>query len=89
MRQGQGAYVRSGGPPAHPSEIALTSISTEPVAKQRAAELLRPGNPWAEDFRRRHPDGRMGFDPTWQRATAPCFLEQAASARGQGSRSLT
>lgn len=72
---------------ATPSEIALT-LHLEPSleTKQRPLPEPAPAGPihGPEDFRRRHPDGRMGSDPSLARAEHGArFLEAAASALEQ------
>lgn len=67
-----------------PSEIALT-LALEPSlqAKQRPLPEAAPAGPihGPEDFRRRHPDGRMGSDPFLASAEhGQQFLELAATA---------
>ena len=69
---------------ATPSEIALT-LHLEPslVAAQRPLPEAAPAGPihGPEDFRRRHPDGRMGSDPSLATAEHGArFLEVAATA---------
>ena len=69
---------------ATPSEIALT-LHLEPSleAKQRPLPEAAPAGPihGPEDFRRRHPDGRMGSDPYLAtREHGARFLEVAATA---------
>lgn len=72
---------------ATPSEIALT-LHLEPSlqAKQRPLPEPAPAGPihGPEDFRRRHPDGRMGSDPFLASAEHGArFLDVAASALAQ------
>jgi creatinine amidohydrolase len=69
---------------ATPSEIALT-LHLEPSleSKQRPLPEPAPAGPihGPEDFRRRHPDGRMGSDPYLASgAHGARFLDVAASA---------
>jgi creatinine amidohydrolase len=69
---------------ATPSEIALT-LHLEPSlqAKQRPLPEPAPAGPihGPEDFRRRHPDGRMGSDPFLASAEHGArFLDVAATA---------
>ena len=69
---------------ATPSEIAIT-LQLEPSleAKQRPLPEPAPAGPihGPEDFRRRHPDGRMGSDPSLATAEHGArFLEVAATA---------
>ncbi len=69
---------------ATPSEIALT-LHLEPSLEslQRPLPDAAPAGPihGPDDFRRRHPDGRMGSDPSLARAEhGATFLELAATA---------
>jgi creatinine amidohydrolase len=69
---------------ATPSEIAIT-LQLEPslAAKQRPLPEPAPAGSihGPEDFRRRHPDGRMGSDPSLATAEHGArFLEVAATA---------
>lgn len=69
---------------ATPSEIALT-LHLEPslLAAQRPLPEAAPAGPihGPEDFRRRHPDGRMGSDPYLARPDhGERFLDTAAAA---------
>jgi creatinine amidohydrolase len=69
---------------ATPSEIALT-LHLEPSleSKQRPLPEPAPAGPihGPEDFRRRHPDGRMGSDPFLASAAhGERFLDLAATA---------
>ena len=69
---------------ATPSEIALT-LHLEPSlqAQQRPLPEPAPAGPihGPEDFRRRHPDGRMGSNPYLAQAShGERFLELAATA---------
>jgi creatinine amidohydrolase len=84
MRTAQELYGEREGHHATPSEIALT-LYLEPSleAKQRPLPEPAPAGPihGPEDFRRRHPDGRMGSDPflaTPQHGAR--FLDLAATA---------
>jgi len=77
-------YGKREGHHATPSEIALT-LALEPSlqAKQRPLPEAAPAGPihGPEDFRRRHPDGRMGSDPFLARAEhGQQFLDLAATA---------
>ena len=72
------------GQHATPSEIALT-LHLEPSLEklQRPLPEAAPAGPihGPEDFRRRHPDGRMGSDPHLARADhGATFLDLAATA---------
>lgn len=66
IREARDLYGEKEGHHATPSEIALT-LHLEPslMAKQRPLPEPAPAGPihGPEDFRRRHPDGRMGSDP--------------------------
>ena len=69
---------------ATPSEIAIT-LQLEPSlqSKQRPLPDAAPAGPihGPEDFRRRHPDGRMGSDPSLATAEHGArFLDVAATA---------
>ena len=84
MREAQSLYGDREGHHATPSEIALT-LHLEPSlqAKQRPLAEPAPAGPihGPEDFRRRHPDGRMGSDPYLAQASHGAqFLELAATA---------
>ncbi|KAF0654159.1 amidase [Cyanobium sp. Copco_Reservoir_LC18] len=84
MREARDRYGDREGHHATPSEIALT-LHLEPslVAKQRPLPEAAPAGPihGPEDFRRRHPDGRMGSDPFLASAEHGArFLELAAAA---------
>ena len=84
MREARNLYGEREGHHATPSEIALT-LHLEPslVAKQRPLEEAAPAGPihGPEDFRRRHPDGRMGSDPFLAQADhGERFLDLAATA---------
>jgi creatinine amidohydrolase len=71
MREASRLYGDREGHHATPSEIALT-LHLEPSleALQRPLPEPAPAGPihGPEDFRRRHPDGRMGSDPFLARA---------------------
>ncbi len=87
MREARERYGKREGHHATPSEIALT-LHLEPslVAKQRPLPEPPPAGPihGPEDFRRRHPDGRMGSDPFLASADdGQRFLELAAEALSQ------
>ena len=84
MREARDRYGDREGHHATPSEIALT-LHLEPSlnAKQRPLPEAAPAGPihGPEDFRRRHPDGRMGSDPFLASAEHGArFLELAATA---------
>jgi creatinine amidohydrolase len=69
---------------ATPSEIAIT-LALEPSlqAKQKPLPEAAPAGPihGPDDFRRRHPDGRMGSDPSLATAEhGHRFLDVAATA---------
>ena len=77
-------YGEREGHHATPSEIALT-LHLEPSleAVQRPLPEAAPSGPihGPDDFRRRHPDGRMGSDPFLARPDHGArFLDTAASA---------
>jgi creatinine amidohydrolase len=84
MQEARTLYREREGHHATPSEIALT-LHLEPslTAKQRPLPDPAPAGPihGPEDFRRRHPDGRMGSDPSLAQAEHGArFLELAATA---------
>ena len=92
MRQARDLYGNKEGHHATPSEIAVT-LAMEPSlqSKQRDLPDPAPAGPIhsPEDFRRRHPDGRMGSHPslaTAQHGTS--LLETAASALSEDLRSF-
>jgi len=84
LKEARSLYGEREGHHATPSEIALT-LHLEPSlqAKQRPLPESAPAGPihGPEDFRRRHPDGRMGSDPFLaQVAHGERFLDLAATA---------
>jgi creatinine amidohydrolase len=84
MAEARTLYGDREGHHATPSEIALT-LALEPSleAKQRPLDEPAPAGPIhsPEDFRRRHPDGRMGSDPYLAKADhGQRFLDLAATA---------
>ncbi|MCP9888617.1 creatininase family protein [Cyanobium sp. ATX 6A2] len=84
MQKARQLYGEREGHHATPSEIALT-LHLEPslIAKQRPLPEPAPPGPihGPDDFRRRHPDGRMGSDPYLARADhGQTLLELAAAA---------
>ncbi len=92
MRQARELYGNKEGHHATPSEIAVT-LAVEPSlqSKQRDLPDPAPAGPIhsPEDFRRRHPDGRMGSHPflaTPDHGVA--LLETAASALSEDLRSF-
>jgi creatinine amidohydrolase len=92
MRQARELYGNKEGHHATPSEIAVT-LAVEPSlqSKQRDLPDPAPAGPIhsPEDFRRRHPDGRMGSHPflaTPDHGVA--LLETATSALSEDLRSF-
>ncbi len=84
MRKARELYGDREGQHATPSEIALT-LHLEPslISKQRPLPEAAPAGPihGPDDFRRRHPDGRMGSDPYLAAADhGQALLELAAEA---------
>ncbi|CAK6701567.1 creatininase family protein [Synechococcus sp. CCY9201] len=84
MREARQRYGEKEGHHATPSEIALT-LHLEPslVEKQRPLPEPAPAGPihGPADFRRRHPDGRMGSDPFLASPDhGKTFLDLAATA---------
>jgi creatinine amidohydrolase len=84
MNEARSLYGDKEGHHATPSEIALT-LALEPSlqSKQRPLPEPAPAGPihGPDDFRRRHPDGRMGSDPYLATAAhGQRFLELAATA---------
>jgi len=90
IQEARRLYGDREGHHATPSEIALT-LHLEPSleAKQRPLPDPAPAGPihGPEDFRRRHPDGRMGSDPFLARADHGArFLDLAATALAEDLR---
>jgi len=90
IQEARSLYGDREGHHATPSEIALT-LHLEPSleAKQRPLPDPAPAGPihGPEDFRRRHPDGRMGSDPFLARADHGArFLDLAATALAEDLR---
>jgi len=84
LQEARSLYGEREGQHATPSEIALT-LHLEPSlqAKQRPLPESAPAGPihGPEDFRSRHPDGRMGSDPFLAEAShGERFLDLAATA---------
>lgn len=84
MQEARQLYGDREGHHATPSEIAIT-LQLEPSlqSKQRPLPESAPAGPihGPDDFRRRHPDGRMGSDPYLASAEAGArFLDVAATA---------
>ncbi|MEB3265772.1 MAG: creatininase family protein [Cyanobacteriota bacterium] len=84
MQEARRLYGEREGHHATPSEIALT-LHLEPslVSKQRPLPEPPPAGPihGPDDFRRRHPDGRMGSDPYLAHADhGSRFLDLASAA---------
>jgi len=90
LREARELYGEREGHHATPSEIALT-LHLEPSlqAKQRPLPDPAAAGPihGPEDFRRRHPDGRMGSDPYLaQPEHGARFLDLAATALAEDLR---
>ena len=84
MRQARDLYGEKEGHHATPSEIAVT-LALEPSlqSKQRSLPDPAPAGPIhsPEDFRRRHPDGRMGSHPSLATADqGTALINTAATA---------
>ena len=92
MRQARELYGNKGGQHAPPSELAVPrAVEPSLQSKQRDLPDPAPAGPIhsPEDFRRRHPDGRMGSHPflaTPDHGVA--LLETAASALSEDLRSF-
>jgi creatinine amidohydrolase len=92
MQEARRLYGEREGHHATPSEIALT-LHLEPSlqAHQRPLPEAAPAGPinGPEDFRQRHPDGRMGSDPFLAQADhGAAFLELAATALAKDLRTF-
>ena len=92
MRQARDLYGDKEGHHATPSEIAVT-LAMEPSlqSKQRPLPDPAPAGPihGPDDFRRRHPDGRMGSHPSLATAQhGDALLETAATALSEDLRSF-
>jgi len=92
MQEARRLYGEREGHHATPSEIALT-LHLEPSlqAHQRPLPEAAPAGPinGPEDFRQRHPDGRMGSDPFLAQADhGAAFLELAATALAKDLRNF-
>ena len=92
MREARDLYGNKEGHHATPSEIAVT-LAVEPSlqSKQRPLPDPAPAGPIhsPEDFRRRHPDGRMGSHPSLATADqGNALLETAATALSEDLRSF-
>ena len=84
MQEARSLYGDREGHHATPSEIALT-LHLEPTLEQLQRPLADPAPAGPihgpDDFRRRHPDGRMGSDPYLAKADhGERFLDLAATA---------
>jgi creatinine amidohydrolase len=92
LQEARQLYGDREGHHATPSEIALT-LHLEPSleSKQRPLPEPAPAGPIhsPEDFRRRHPDGRMGSDPYLAQAEHGArFLDLAAASLAEDLRSF-
>jgi len=92
MREARDLYGDKEGHHATPSEIAVT-LAVEPSlqSKQRPLPDPAPAGPihGPEDFRRRHPDGRMGSHPSLAKADqGNALLKTAATALSEDLRSF-
>ncbi len=84
FREARELYGESEGQHATPSEIALT-LHLEPSLIDKQRPLPKPAPAGAihgpDDFRRRHPDGRMGSNPYLAKPEhGAIFLEKASLA---------
>lgn len=84
MREARDLYGEREGHHATPSEIAVT-LHLHPSLERlrRPLPAPAPAGPihGPEDFRRRHPDGRMGSDPNLAEAAhGAVFIDRAATA---------
>ena len=90
MQEARSLYGEREGHHATPSEIALTlHLESSLESKQRPLPAPAPAGPihGPEDFRRRHPDGRMGSDPFLAQAVHGArFLDLAATALAEDLR---
>ena len=92
MRQARDLYGDKEGHHATPSEIAVT-LAVEPSlqSKQRPLPDPAPAGPihGPDDFRRRHPDGRMGSHPSLATAQhGEALLNTAATALSEDLRTF-
>ncbi len=90
MRQARDLYGDKEGHHATPSEIAVT-LALEPSLKSKHRPLPDPAPAGPihgpDDFRRRHPDGRMGSHPSLATAQhGGALLETAATALSEDLR---
>ena len=92
IREARELYGSKEGHHATPSEIAVT-LAVEPslLSKQKELPDPAPAGPIhsPEDFRRRHPDGRMGSHPSLATAEhGTSLLNTAATALSEDLRSF-
>ena len=92
MKQARELYGAKEGHHATPSEIAVT-LCMEPslLSKQRPFPDPAPAGPihGPDDFRQRHPDGRMGSHPSLATAAhGTSLLDTAAAALSEDLRSF-
>tara|TARA_B100000073_G_C23730359_1_gene570630 strand:+ start:957 stop:1745 length:789 start_codon:yes stop_codon:yes gene_type:complete len=92
MKQARELYGAKEGHHATPSEIAVT-LCIEPslLSKQRPLPDPAPAGPihGPDDFRQRHPDGRMGSHPSLATAAhGTSLLDTAAAALSEDLRSF-